>query len=444
MSGPRRSIQRRRRAPAWASAVAVVALVALIAGACGQTVPSLTPSPTIATPAPTSSATGGPTVAPTPTQDPSAIYDTIQAQVSAIRGLTPPTGVDRVTIDEAELRRHVIELFNEDSPPEYIAGKERLYKALGLMPADQSLEDLSIDLLTGGVAGFYRIDEKRLYVVSRSGVLGANEKITFAHEFDHALQDEHFTVFADQDGITDQRDMILARQAVYEGDATLLMSHWAGSHFTTAEVLELLQAANDPAPRELLARMPPIMTETLLYPYTTGLAFVQGVHGAGGWGAVDALYGRMPVSTEQILHPDKYRSGELPIEVLLPAELAGRMGAGWSVGLEDSFGEFQFGVWLGDAGVEGAAAAAAAAGWGGDRLAVLNGPDGAWGVVLRTEWDSEADAIEFADAIQAVVNGLADPGRVSAPRGGTRVTILVGSDEATLLDLDLIFGATGV
>ena len=34
---------------------------------------------------------------------------------------------------------------------------------------DASLRDLSLDLLGGGVAGFYRNDEGKLYVVSRSG-----------------------------------------------------------------------------------------------------------------------------------------------------------------------------------------------------------------------------------------------------------------------------------
>ena len=41
-----------------------------------------------------------------------------------------------------------------------------------------------------------------------------NERITFAHEYDHALQDQNTSVFADQDGILDQGNQILARQAV--------------------------------------------------------------------------------------------------------------------------------------------------------------------------------------------------------------------------------------
>ena len=54
----------------------------------------------------------------------------------------------------------------------------------------------------------------------------------------------------------------------------------------------------------------------------------------------------MPESTEQILHADKYTAGEAPIAVTLPADLATRLGPGWSVPLQDTFGEFQLGIWL--------------------------------------------------------------------------------------------------
>ena len=112
--------------------------------------------------------------------------------------------------------------FDKETPPDYLAANERLYKALGLIPADANLRDLSFDLLGGGVVGFYRHDEGSLYVVSQARQPAATERWTFAHEYDHALQDQNFTVFKDQKGILDQTDRIMARQAVFEGDATLL------------------------------------------------------------------------------------------------------------------------------------------------------------------------------------------------------------------------------
>ena len=107
--------------------------------------------------------------------------------------------------------------------------------------------------------------------------------------------------------------------------------------------------------------MPPVLRESLLFPYTGGLTFTQRLHGAGGWEAVNDAFAKPPASTEQILHPEKYDSGEAPLEVDLPDDLAARMGAGWKVGLEDTLGEFQLKVWLAETAGDGAASAATAA-----------------------------------------------------------------------------------
>jgi hypothetical protein len=423
--------------------VAALIVAALIVAGCG-TSPSPTPSPTPSpSPSPSASAAPSASASPASSADIDAIYDAIEAQVVEIRGLEPTEDVRRRVIDEDELRTLITEQFDEETPPDYVAANERLYKALGLIAPDANLRDLTLDLLSGGVAGFYRPDEKTLFVVSKTGLPGVNERITFAHEYDHALQDQHTSVFADQDGILDQTDRILARQAVYEGDATLLMTLWGAEHFDLADITELLALGNDPEQLALLERMPAILRETLLFPYTTGLTYVQAAQLQGGWEAVNAFYDRMPASTEQILHPEAYEANERPIEVDLPDDLAAELGDGWSVSLEDTFGELQLGIWLREAGIDPAIESTATTGWGGDRLAVVEGPDGAWGVVLETAWDSAGDATEFADAAQSAVDALADPARVSAPEG-ERVTILIASDDEALLALDILFGATGV
>ena len=208
-------------------------------------------------------------------------------------------------------------------------------------------------------------------------------------------------------------------------------------------MLAYVAASVDPAAQAVLARTPAFLRDLLLYPYTTGLSFVQATQLRDGWTGVDDLYRRMPVSTEQILHPQKYAADEAPIPVTMPADLAEQLGSGWSVPLEDTFGELQIEYWLRESGVKPATATTAAAGWGGDRLAVAKGPAGAWGVVIDTAWDTAADASEFADAANTAIGGLANPARISSP-AGTHVTVLVASSEAVLLALDVIFGATGV
>ncbi|MEA2607758.1 MAG: hypothetical protein QOJ75_1 [Chloroflexota bacterium] len=426
-----------------------LACVVLVAAGCGSNPssaspaqsapPSTAPSSAVATPQVSGIASPSPIASP----DAAAVYDAIEGQVVEIRGLPATHAVERQSIDETQLRAMLTEEFDRQSPPDYVAANEQLLKALNLIPAGSSLRTLTLDMLSGGVVGFYRNDQGKLYVVSKTGAPGVTERITFAHEYDHALQDQNFPVFKDQEGILDQSDRLLARQAIYEGDATLLMTLWAAARFSPQELLELLAASADPAAQAVLNRTPPFLRELLLYPYTTGLSFVQAAQLRAGWDGVNGLYRRMPESTEQILHPEKYASDEAPIAVRMPADLASQLGSGWSVPLEDTFGELQLGLWLREAGVAPATATAAASGWGGDRLAVVEGPSGAWGVVMHTTWDTSPDALAFADAATVAIHGLANPARISSP-AGKDVTVLVASDQVALLALDVIFGATGV
>ena len=425
--------------------LAPVLLAAVLVAACNSAspTPSPEPSPTAAPPSAAASPTPSDVPAAAPSSEPTAadpIYDEIEQEVVALRGLEPTGDVARKTLDGAELAAEMEKLYHEESPPELTAANDRFYKALGLLPTDASLGDLTVEMLSGGVAGYYRDDQKTLYVVSRSGGVGPIEKVTFAHEFNHALQDQHFTIFKDQEGVTNQSDWLLARQAVYEGDSSLLMALWMSENFGPEEFQKVLaQDINDPS-SEMLERMPAILRETLLYPYTTGLGFAQGQYiSGGGWAGVDALYDNVPETTEQILHPEKYQAGEGPVEIDVPDDVAARIGPDWKLALDDTFGEFQTGVWLRDA--DAANATEAAAGWGGDRVLVLDGPGDAWATVLATEWDTAADAAEFEASAGPVVEALDDPAELLPGGTDTGRWVVVASNDDVL---EAVAGSLGL
>jgi len=153
---------------------------------------------------------------------------------------------------------------------------------------------------------------------------------------------------------------------------------------------------------------------------------------------LDDLYDDLPRSTEQILHPEKFRAGEEPVTVELPATLASGLGTGWTEAAQDTFGEFQLGVWLRESGITASDASAAAAGWGGDRLAVLDGPDEAWAVVMRSTWDTEDDALAFRQAAGDAVADAAHPATVIAD--GRDITVVFASAQDVL---DRAVGAAG-
>src|SRR6266550_4153826 len=190
-------------------ALATLAVVAILAlGACG------TPAPT-ATPTPTSAPT---TVLPTGTPRPAAeVYAEIRAAVEAIRGLKPTADVDPVTIDETQLRKNLEAEFDTENSAGDLKFSEETLIALGLLPAGSSLRALTLDFQGSSVAGYYSPDKKQLFVVSRSGNLGPAEEVTYAHEFTHQLQDQHFELSKLGVDSANQSDRALAQLSLVEG-----------------------------------------------------------------------------------------------------------------------------------------------------------------------------------------------------------------------------------
>jgi hypothetical protein len=430
----------RRRGPAGPATLVALA-IGIVVAACGSVTPtSVGPASAPATQPPRS---GIPSVAPTATADPAGVYAAIESQVQQLRGLAARSPVDPKLLDAATLRRNLAVAFARDNPPDTVLANQRLFELMGLLPVGSSLMDLYLRLLGSQVAGYYDPRTKELYVVSKSGAIGPTEQVTFAHEFTHALQDQNFGLQNLHIDTIGQGDASLADLAVAEGDATLLMSLWARAHLSPVELLQMVTEANDPGQAKVLAEMPEILKQTLFFPYLSGLQLVMAARAAGGWAAVDALYATPPASTEQVLHPDKLASREVPIKVSFPVDLANRLGSGWSTDIEDTLGEFQLRVWLEAAGrVPAETATAAAAGWGGDRVALVRDGD-RLGAVLDTRWDSPGDAAEFAAAAQTTLDKLTIHHAMIAIDGTTRVTLFFASDEATINALAGALGLAG-
>jgi hypothetical protein len=156
---------------------------------------------------------------------------------------------------------------------------------------------------------------------------------------------------------------------------------------------------------------------------------------------VNKAWTALPASTEQILHPERYPD-DRPASIDLP-DVAATLGGGWSTRYTQTLGELGERVLLANGGRE-RDVAAAADGWGGDRLVMVEGPDGAWAIVWQTAWDSDADAQEFEAAanfdgvsgVHAVLPGVDITSAQNAP-----VLVLIASDDATLSSVE---GALGV
>ena len=419
-----------RTLPRPLAAVAAFALVGLAAMGCGSPTPSGSPSASPSTPS-SPRASGARTLT----------YDEINEQVRDIRGLEEKTPTEPTIVSPDEMTQVLKDSFDEDYPPEQVAEDEQLYHGLGLLPKDQKLADDYIDLLSSQVAGLYDPVKKKLFVVSKEGGVGPSEWVYYSHEYDHALQDQNFDLQKIQDGLDDQTDEALARQSLVEGDAYVLMTYWLQQNLTPEEIAQVIQASSDPEAQAALAKIPAIVQAQITFSALQGTQWVAGIQMGGGWGAVNAAFADLPESTEQILHLEKYSAREKPIVVDLPDDLASKMGSGWSVVLEDTMGEHQTSIWLG-AGVV-AAATDAAAGWGGDRIVMVKGPNDAWAIAWRTAWDSENDAAEFEVTAGTAVEKAGGPGQVLPGEGGTTRWVVIGSDDSSLQKAANVLGLAG-
>jgi hypothetical protein len=385
--------------------------------------------------------------------------DEIAGKVAKLRGLPARRPIRRGVLDREQIKKRLLQRIDEEYSPEEIAGEELALKRLGLLEPGVVYLDVVTKLLTSQVAGFYDPWEGRLYIASWAS-FGAD--MLLAHEIDHALQDQHFDLKKFMRGARDNADATAARQAVVEGDGTAVMMEFLfaqmsksppwGEPGVAAQIEKMMSSQAAAIPDAPFA-----LREALVFPYAAGLRFVADFRKLHGWKTIDAIYAKPPLSTEHILHPESYRRYEKPIAIAAatPPALAG-----YQLRYDNVNGEKGLAILLEAHKVPRERAEEAAAGWGGDRLAVLTPPHwkgsvgGAVGLAL-TVWDTEADAIEFFEALSHAMPSLAGGGRevvgnvageliryqdpaggvATASRAGDSVVLILGAPPAREPDL---------
>src|SRR5918995_1389107 len=333
-----------------------------------------------------------------------ANLDRIARETADLRELPPLAEITDVLVSQDELLAMIPELVAEEITPEDAAAQSRALAALGLIPPGTDLLALTERLLGEQAAGFYDPLTDEMLVVF-DGNPGLTEYF-YAHEVIHALQDAHL----DPDDLMEDLSALngdekLATLALYEGDAVAGSAAYLEQH--PALVGAFLREVGRDSPE--MGEAPASVSIVLLFPYVSGMTFVDRLLAEGGWDAVDAAYADTPASTEQILHPLKYLERDEPSLIALP-DPTSALGAGWWVVDEDTLGELQTAVLLADFapgegfnGITGdivlpEAARNAAAGWDGDRFALWDDGERQT-LVWRSVWDTPEDARAFSRAL---------------------------------------------
>lgn len=324
-----------------------------------------------------------------------AQMDEIENQVATLRGLRPKRSVDRVLLTPSELRQRVIDDFLDDYTEQDALDDARVLNLFGLLEPGFDLWNFYVDLFSEQIAGFYDDTEEEMAIICGTG-FKAPERITFAHEFAHALQDQSHD-FEEELAYTDETcdsdsERCAAIQALVEGDATLLEEQWLQIYALEQDLVELFEFFGE-LDTPVYDSAPNFIRQDLLFPYMAGRNFVNALYLDGGWAAVDAAYDNPPLSTEQILHPERYPR-EVPI-VLQQPDLGDALGGDWFEVDRDVLGEWVTQLVL-DEYIHKADAADAAAGWGGDIYQAFYDERADKGLMLLvTQWDTMRDVHEF-------------------------------------------------
>jgi hypothetical protein len=309
--------------------------------------------------------------------------------------------------------------------------------AIGFIEPTPNLVDLLVDFYASQVVAFYDPEPRRFFVVKGGAAalpgggdaeLGtdAGERMIFAHELTHALQDENMRLDRRMKDLKDNGDRSLALQCLLEGEATLVMVRVVLADLPGAQSAEIedslapLLSAGALERSNVPKEMPDYFVDQLFFPYVEGTAYARRIVKEKGWAGMDRLWRNPPASSSEILHEG---APFTPAENLLDAAETRRGPDGFHPQYTDTIGEWGVRFLL-RRGMETGQADAVAAGWRGDRIAFF-GSGKSVAYIWRIRFDSPGSAGRFETAWK-----MARKKPESLRRAGTDVTITAGYPES--------------
>ena len=318
--------------------------------------------------------------------------------VEEIRGRKFTADVRNVTIDRAELSKH-LEAQMKHSTPYSLDDWGTILRALQLVDVSgKEIVPKLLALYESQVLAFYDPHAHTYYSIRQLPTLPPEaaqladpktlEETVMVHELMHALQDQQFGLSAKEKALMRDTDANLAYHAVLEGEAVLVMvAHMLGKAGVSLDevvkdeaTLSMVTSAAQ-ADAMLDKSTPRYFAEMLKFPYLEGLKFVVAAYRRGGWAELDKVHANPPRTTREVLHPEEYFAKTFKSESFDPSKPKDAIAA-------EHLGEFHWRHLVG---------AAAATGWVNDRVVIYR--DGR--VDVETKWESVPRATAFADAYAA-------------------------------------------
>ncbi|MDZ7688302.1 MAG: Hvo_1808 family surface protein [Halobacteriales archaeon] len=300
-----------------------------------------------------------------------------------------------------------------------------VWEALLVIGEDEYANQVISDTVGGATAGFYDTGdgqgEGNGTAEKTVSLVGRVHEPTLAHELVHVMQDQQYNLSAERFRPPVQ-DEQLASQGVVEGEAEYIRFVYEERCATEWECYE--RTSTTGAGSGFDGNVGLLMT--LIHPYSDGPEYVHRLREEDGWDAVEEKYDDVPTTSSEIIHAEKREAAEVEFEneatdgwSLYDAgrdgyDVAGEASifvtfwyqsspTGYDLGVIETFGffsgrgEYARYDYTDDV----------SEGWRGDRIYPYHREtdDGnETGFVWKSAWETQEDAVEFADAYLSVLD----------------------------------------
>ena len=234
--------------------------------------------------------------------------------VQKIRGLNFNGQVKCELHDKNQVLNFVTSEIQKEEVLKKAKNVELVLQSLKVIPNDFDYQKHMIQLYTSQIGGYY--DPKSKKYVMASWMPDLVQPTVAAHELTHALQDKYYDLKKILDEEKFSSDEILARSALIEGDATMLMYDYVGSLVGQPQLMNIdsvepyiLQTVMGMYATGSSRNVPKLITSTLIFPYTSGFRFAHFLaKNEKSYKSIDKALKNPPKSTREILFPQQYIS----------------------------------------------------------------------------------------------------------------------------------------
>lgn len=343
-----------------------------------------------------------------PIQLSSDSFSALKQRVASLRGLPFKSDVSYDAKVYTATENFSGKSFDDEYDAQSVARLSQVYKRVGLLPDGTDLAK--------ALADFRRLQRLPYYDSGRETIVLAPESIRLGKAFTgddsrnaqtipvvfalaQALQEQTFQ-WPSKLKLIPARDRRLAFQAVARGDIAL----------TGLAYLRGDQPVQRPAERQAITRLaneldamasglPTLLRAKLVFPYREGSQFVQWAYEASGLKGINGLFANPPLSTAQVLHPEKfYLRRQNPLRIIAWGLMQQMKTAAI---IEQTLGEYLTQLILAST-LSRSEAARIASAWTGDDLSAY--ADGESMITSWiSAWESEIGAQEFARAFETVL-----------------------------------------